>query len=354
MNFRIGLIFTSLLPRIAIILLTMILFSTGLNQYTNLHDGKEYKIYAKAISKLNLRTVPSETTRLYPGYPLIIALFSKPLGFILSSTLITLICSVISVLLFYEITHHKWLSFYFSIFTPSWLLFSSLAMSEALFICLCLLSLYYFIKSKFTVSFLILSFATIVRPVGILLFLPMLFILIFEKHNSKKVITSIILYVIFPILWLVISRLVWGKFGQNITKYFELDFSLPFVSLIRESFSKDVSVMKKLLVWGNIFLGCVALIVLIHKYLGKKESFILLMILWLGISLLFYLTLSSRWTFSCIDRFMISCLFPIFVGLERFFPKNKWIFLIVLILSVSICLYWNHNMLAVLKVRGIF
>jgi Gpi18-like mannosyltransferase len=353
MNFKITLFLTSFFPRLIIILLTIVLFSVSLIQYTNLHDGKEYKNYAKAIAEFNVQNLPSDTTRLYPGYPLIINLISEPLGFSLSSILVTIIFSIASVFLFYKITNHKWLSLYFSIFTPSWLLFSSLAMSEGLFVFLSLLAIYLFSKSRFAFSFLALGFNTIVRPVGILLFLPMLLIMILEKRNRWIILSSIIIYLLFPLFWLISSQIVWGNMGQNIIKYIELDFSLPFASLISGTLSHNVSIMKKILVWGNILLGVVALIILIHKYLGKQDSFILLMTLWLGISLLFYLSLSSRWTFSCLDRFMVTCLFPIFIGLERFFPKNKWVFLIILVLSIGICLYWNHNLIAVLKARGL-
>jgi len=63
--------------------------------------------------------------------------------------------------------------------------------------------------------------------------------------------------------------------------------------------------------------------------------------------------LSSQWTFGCLDRFLITCLPPILLGLRRILPRHPVIYAIILLLSLAIGLYWNHNMIHALQAKGL-
>lgn len=132
------------------------------------------------------------------GYPFFIRLFNYlfvPLAgkssYLYSMLFSTIIFSIGCTLIFYKflsdfrLTRNPfWLSVVFIFFPPRWLLYHSVGASEPEFIFWCLLSLYFFKKEKYAISYLSGILATLTRIFGVLLF-PIYIILFLYKIDWK-------------------------------------------------------------------------------------------------------------------------------------------------------------------------
>jgi hypothetical protein len=146
--------------------------------------------------------------------------------------------------------------------------------------------------------------------------------------------------------------LTWGTYAKNVATYLERDFDFPFRALVVETLRPQVSLLKKLLVWGHVLFGIGGFILLILVWIRDRDTLWFVLLIWLGLSLVFYFSLSSTWTFACLDRFLITCLPPILVGLQRFIPRHALAYAVIFLLSLAVGLYWNHNMIHALQAKG--
>lgn len=345
-----------LMPRILLVFITVLVIrnyspdAPSLELFTSLHDGAEYKLYAQSIRTLDLRALPTSATRFLPGYPLALALVSYLPGITLAGLFVPLVFSLLAVWGFETLFKNKTLSMYFAVCPPAWILFTTTNMSEGMFVVLSLFSLIFFTRQRYYAAAFLLGYAHIVRPVALLLFLPMLIVMSLE-NSWKKVFTSVLIFLVIPVLSAVLQKIYFGSSIHNVKMYLSCDFALtlPFSSIINATISPDISLIKKLYVWAVIALSLLAFGTLMKQYLATRTSFDFLLLLWLGLSLLFYLALASKWTFFCIDRFILTCLPAIMYGLRKMLPRNNGI-IAGIILSLAICVYWNVNMIKALDI----
>lgn len=345
----IGLVIVS---RVVLIAGTLWWNAVSLPQYVSMHDGREYLVYSTRIDEFGLANLPHETTRLFPGYPVAISVVGRIVGKALASVTVSILGALLAVMIFHALFRDFWLSAYFAVFTPSWLLYSSLAMSEGLFLGCSLLGLYLFHQNRDIQAALVLGFATVVRPVGVLLFLAIA-VAMFMERDFRALVRFGIAFLVIPLVWAFISKLTWGAFGKNFATYLERDFDIPLRALIVETLRPQVSLLKKLLVWGHVLLGIGGFILLVWSWMRERTTLKFVLIVWLGLSLVFYFMLSSQWTFGCLDRFLITCLPPILLGLRRILPRHPVVYAIILLLGLAIGLYWNHNMIHALQTKGL-
>lgn len=344
----------AILPRVVLVVGTLGWNGISLPQYVSMHDGREYIIYSTKINAHNLADLPHETTRLFPGYPAVISVVGQLLGRPLASVAISILGALLAVMLFHALFRDFWLSAYFAVFTPSWLLYSSLAMSEGLFLGCSLLGLYLFQQERDVLGGLVIGFATVVRPVGVFLFLAIAAAILMEREY-RALVRFGLAFVVIPLVWGFISKLTWGTFGKSVAAlygYLERDFDIPLRAVIVETLKPQVSLLKKLLVWGHVVLGIGGFVLLVRGWMRERTGLMLVLIVWLGLSLVFYFMISTKFTFDCLDRFLITCLPPIMVGLKRILPRHLAVYALVLLLGLAIGLYWNHNMIQALEMKG--
>jgi hypothetical protein len=262
----IGLVIVS---RVVLIAGTLWWNAVSLPQYVSMHDGREYLVYSTRIDEYNLADLPHETTRLFPGYPLAISGLGRMFGKPLASVAVSVLGALLAVMIFHALFRDFWLSAYFAVFTPSWLLYSSLAMSEGLFLGCSLLGLYLFHQNRDIQAALVLGFATVVRPVGVLLFLAIA-VAMFMERDFRALVRFGVVFLVIPLVWAFISKLAWGTFGKNIAtlhSYLERDFDIPLRAIIVETLKPQVSLLKKLLVWGHVLLGIGGFILLVWGWM---------------------------------------------------------------------------------------
>ncbi|MCD6384198.1 hypothetical protein J7M23_00320 [Candidatus Sumerlaeota bacterium] len=320
--------------------------SIPLQWYVQLHDGQEYLIYARYLSTMQIANLPEAITRLGVGYPLLIVVFKTLLGMNIASLFVNVLGTVITVLLFYRIFQERTLAFYFIFFTPSWFHYSTHAMSEGIFVGVSMLALYFWIKQKSLPAGLVLGFAFLIRPVALWLILPILIINLIQRKWQSALLFALGTLLI-PGCWIFVSLSVWHSLIKNIATHFhrvQNYYSPPFWVFLTSTFSPHYSFFKKLYFWLNYFISIYALIAL---YRGRASLINLLFFWWLILSLVFYTGVSSPWAFECFDRYILSCLPALIVGLKRLFPRNRWGVLMIAFLSFAISLYWDHNLIAI-------
>ncbi len=171
------------------------------------YDGLEYVIIAKTFYKPELLAlVPQNTPANYfaahfPGYSLVILIFTPLMGFLKSMLFSSLLFTVLSVWMFYllvkqfKLTKNPLLlSAFFLLLPARWLIVHSVGSSEPMFIFLCLatiFSLMQFEKSNKSywvwLSGLAGLLAQLTRPPGILLFAAVGLYLLFKiRLNITK------------------------------------------------------------------------------------------------------------------------------------------------------------------------
>lgn len=132
-------------------------------------------------------------------YPFFIRLLNYPfvpffgkLSYLYSMLLSTIIFTVLAVLMFYKfikefklVKNPFWMSVVFIFFPPRWVIYHSVGATESMFIFWCLLSVYFFKKEKYFLSYIIGALATITRIFGVLLFPTYILLLILKTYDFK-------------------------------------------------------------------------------------------------------------------------------------------------------------------------
>jgi MYXO-CTERM domain-containing protein len=333
--------------RVGIVGAALGLSQKSLAQYSSLHDGGEYQQIAWALTMWDkeLRDLPEGRRRLFPGYPAAVRLMVWSLGtpMAVSALATSILAGMAAVLLLYRLTREVWLAAWFAVFTPSWLLYSSLAMSEGLFVALALGGFILWRRRRDGLSALVFGLLTLIRPVGALVFLACWLVRLRGRQWRPCAIMAS-LYAIAPLSWMAAAWAVWGDPLAQVSSYVSRDWALPFAALIGDTFSAGIPLDKKALVWFTILTNAAAVVALTRRFLRRRDDESLGLLLWAGLIAFFFLALPSRYAFGSLDRFFIASLPPMMIGLAPFFPR-KWHALAAIgAISTGICLYWNYNM----------
>lgn len=323
-----------------------------LSYYSQLHDGREYQAIARAFfSQQKLKRLPAETQRLFPGYPLAIRAMSPMMPMPIAALAIAIVAAGIATLLFYRASGNAWLGAWFAVFTPSWVLYSSVAMSEGLFLALAIGGFCLWMRRNPNASSFVLGLATIVRPVGALVFAACWIASAVERGQISRKVAVLsamaLLFLIAPLAWMLAAWIVWDDPLRQFHSYVTKDYTLPFVSLARGMLSGQIGLPKKILVGFTLLIHLVAAIELFRRYWQSRTSRDMAYLLWMLLMALFYLGLPSEWTFGSLDRFFVTAAPPLIVGLDRFLPRKTAVIAVVAAVSVAICVYWNANLLMV-------
>jgi len=335
----------ALAARGAVIAVSLAESRKGIERYAGIHDGAEYQQIARALGDRDaMRGLAEKTRRLSPGYPFAIRIASLAFDSPVAALGVSLVAAAIAVLLFFQITGDPWLSAYFAVFTPSWLLFSSVAMSEGLFLAVALLAFALWKEGRDTTAALALGALTLIRPFGVVLFAALWLIQLLGP-NKQRCAAMLGVYLLAPLAWMIVSFFVWGNTFQQAVAYWERDYAPPVAGLFARLFSGTDDIPKRVLVWFTILTNFAALIVLIKSQFEKHDEVNLGWLLWLAFTSLFTLALPSSWAYACLDRFFVACLPAMMIGLRWAFPQRWWGVAIATAAGMGVCLYWNHNML---------
>jgi len=316
----------------------------SVERYASIHDGAEYQKIARALGSLEaMRDLKPRTQRLMPGYPAAIRAVALAASYPVSALIVSIACAALATLLFFHLTNDAWFSAYLAVLTPSWLLYSSVAMSEGLFVALALWAFALWREGRDVQASLVAGLLTLVRPVGALVFLALWLVRLFSP-KKKQCLPMLGVYSLAPLAWIIVSTVVWGNPLRNLDVYVEHDYAPPFTAIFRDLFSGGQDVPKQALVIFTVATNLIALVALLKEYVEKKAEETLAWLLWLLLVSLFFLALPSEWAYECMDRFFLAALPATMMGLRWALPQRWWGVAALGTAGVAVCLYWNHNM----------
>ena len=147
------------------------------------YDGPLYIAVAKSfydpkiLSNFNFNLTSNYYAAHFPLFPILIRLFSFPIGYPYSMLLITVLSSILAIYAFSKFIADyvdkkdvMWMTFVFSIFPSRWLIVRSVGSPEPLFLAMIIFSIYYFKKNKLFLAGLFGGLAALTKSPGILLF----------------------------------------------------------------------------------------------------------------------------------------------------------------------------------------
>jgi len=339
----------ALILRIAAVCLTLPIAHVNLADYVQIHDGRDYVAYARALDTSTLRQAHHWVTVRFPGFPVAVYFLGLIMGksWGLAALILNIGGALFAIYLFDKIFKHRWATLYFSIFPPSWFLFSSINATEGFFLFVNLLGIYLiWNRARPCAGYLILGISALVRPFAAFVIAALLISELLRGERLKRL-TYAILAALPMLIWLSFCRLYYGSFFHNVDEYSQIwnrqVFDLPFRALIRSSIhSRDIP--KLALVWGTVAFGILAALLAFRNWLDERTSLKWTTLAsWQILSLLFYCSLASSNPFTSIDRYILTALPAQMFSVSDLIPKKRGIFYIAAILTLLIVLHWNKN-----------
>jgi hypothetical protein len=340
------LILLAVLPRLLVMGASLWMAGASLEELAILHDGREYQSVAEALpSAERLRELPGSYRRFYPGYPVMVRSLSWLVPMPVAALGIAVAAAALAAVLFRRLGADQWTVVLFAVFTPSWLVFSSTAMSEGPFLALALWGLLEWRRGRRPLAALILGATSLVRPVGLLLFLPLWGIELAAGIRRERV-RELLAYAVLPVGWTLISFAVWHDPVQQLSSYVDKDFAWPLASVVVHVIDPGRDPLKLAQVLFTLAIAAVAVVSLIRRYSTSPDRESLQWLLWLGTHTLFYMALPSSWIFECLPRFFTTCLPPILIGIGPLLPRRWWFLALVSAASIGVSCYWTVRALS--------
>ena len=339
----------ALLLRVAGIVLTLQIAQVSLPYYLEIHDGRDYIAFARALDNSTLRQSRQWVNVRFPGFPLAVYVLGLILGkaWGMAALVLNIGGALAAIYLFDRIFQNRWATLWFSIFPPSWFLFTSLNATEGFFLFANLWGIYLiWNRKRIHLGYVILGISALVRPFAV--FVIAAFLLgDFLRKRSWRVTLPALLCSLPMLLWFGFCRIYYGSFFHNVNQYADIwdyrVFDWPFKALILHSL-ENPRILKLCLVWGTVLFSVVAAFHAVRNWLHEIRSdkwFVLAF--WQIFSCLFYFSLSSSNPFTSIDRYILTALPAQIASLGSWIPKRKIFFYIIAIPTMMIVVYWNRN-----------
>lgn len=334
-------------------------FPAGFGTIYRNFDGLEYIVIAKSfynpdvIKTIPFTLAPNYYASHFPGFALLILLFSAIFGFLKSMLLVSLLFTIASAIVFFFLikdfklsSNPLLLTIVFLILPARWLIVRSVGSAEPVFAFFCIAALYFFMKAVsfdkiqypfIWLSAIFVSLAQFTRPPGVLLGLALGLYVLYEayKRRSTLYIFNFYPFLLVPLTLIAVFywySLAFGDFfayfksGDNIHLVFP-----PFQSLNKEQF------------WvGNIWLEDI-IYVFIFGFLGGIMLF-KQKLLPLAFFVLTYTIASSFVAHRDISRYMLPVAPFIIIAFEKVLVSREFK-IVLIILSIAIYLYSQNFIL---------
>jgi hypothetical protein len=323
----------------------------SLGQWALLHDGWEYMRLSQAIWAWDFGSLSPEHFRFFPLYPLIMAPVSQMLPIEVAGLSLAILCAVICAVMTAHLGDDRRLAWWLVAFTPSWLLFTSTVMSESLSVTLTLGCLLLITRQRWGWAGLLAGLSTLARPVGALLFLPLLIAALQTPESRRRnALMGLATGLPLPLIYLIVNHLTMGEALRSVSGYIRQDAAWPLQGLIRDTLDPTFSPLLKTLLWGTLVLSLGGALGLWSRW-RRGERFTSPLLIWHVIALVFYLLIPSTWAFRCLDRFLLAIWPTTLIGLAPWLPRHRGVHLALgLLLSLAALLIahrWSINLSAV-------
>ena len=338
---------TTLAVRIALFVAATQIAGWSLTTFANLHDGPSYLRVAAGMLDPSA-VVAHIDRRVFIGYPTLIALLGLAgvpltIAALGVSWLSSGAAAVLSALLFRD----RRIGWAMAIVPPSFLTYSTLAMSEASLLALVAVGMYCVVRRDALVAgALALGFAGLVRPVACFAVLALLAAFAYRRQWRKAIVVALITAAVVAVGFG--SLRVWrGDALEGVKIYANNKHTFggqllawPFESLIMTPLRSSVPLWKIGYVWAYVAAVCggclLAVRALRRPASARARDESLVAAVWLIANTLFVLSMGSVWGFHYFDRHILAALPPLLWAYQVYYPRRIGVWVVSGALSASL------------------
>jgi len=321
------------LQRAIIIFGCLIILKIGIDSFVLRRDGAWYLILANTIMAGSYSSASAALTRFFIGYPALLSFFIRFFKPAVSVYIIQSICLIGVALCGRRLFRSEWLNRYWLLCVPSFVLFTSLNMSEALFFFICFWSILVFNSNKNCLGSALLGAAMFIRPQqAFFLFVVVFLWFIFKKEFRHLIILFSIMFAA-TLCLLSFNYFAFGDMFVNFYSYKTAGnfgnslFGLPFKALFLNFLSQDIPLWKKVYVFGSVAVVCSGLTCLFIRLRYRRDFIGMVLCGWGCFVTMFIFCLGSQWAFHSLPRYILPAFPGAILGFEKILPKS-WKFII--------------------------
>jgi hypothetical protein len=299
-------------------------------------DGGSYLRFAEALRTPNgFASLPSYDRRVFPGYPALLAalrLDAVPLLAMIVNWLAAAAAAALCFVLFDDAR----IGWAMAVLTPSYVMYSTVLMTEPLILLLGLGALYLGRRERPALAGVALGLAAIVRPLA----LPLGLAFVAERRKSPR---AIVIASVTATMVIAISAawFVWwsGSLSSGMRVYTNDPrayggshlFTWPFASLWQTSFAPGVATWKIAYIWLHVAAALGALVLLARD---ARRSMPLLV--WHASNMLLVLCIGGIWGFHEFHRLIVPSLPPVFWAYRRVLPSRVPAWIAIALVSAAV------------------
>lgn len=317
---------------LAIFLTACGLYHLSVEAYSDKGDGASYKHVAAAILG-NHASLDEYDSRVFPGYPLLIAVVREFTGLSLgaSALFITFISAGVAAGLAASFFKDFRIGMAVAFLLPHAWINMSLAMSEAPMLACEMLALMLARRNAVACG-IAFALAILTRPIAAIALIALLFERTAADRFREGLLTAATAATIFLAAMLLLTPITGGLFhplhvyANSPRAYAGRLFTWPFHSILWMTFHGHVGVLRWVYVMTHVALclgGCAIL-------LRKNSPVDLLAFVWLSLNTLFVLCLGlgpGAWGFNHFPRFTIPALPALAWSWRTFLPRTLWLYI---------------------------
>ncbi|HKO19964.1 MAG TPA: hypothetical protein VJU82_13860 [Acidobacteriaceae bacterium] len=319
----VAMVSTALVIRALLFLVATQLHGWTPGAFAELRDGVSYLNLAQAMSgQVPLAALDPFDRRVFIGYPALIALLGwAGLSVTWAALLLNWLAAALTAPIAARLTRDQRVGWAMVVFTPSYLMYSTLAMSEATLIWCTLWGLWRWQNSRVRSAGFLLGLAGLIRPMACFAVLGML-AEGWRAKRSRQALTVSCLAALVVVAGLGLRQL-WagdalahlGTYAHDRRAYGGHLLAWPFTSLISTPLHERVPIWKLGYVWGYVVLVLGACGLAVRERAAG-------MAVWIIGNTLFALCIGSVWGFEAFGRFVLPALLPILWAYRRWYPRS--------------------------------
>jgi hypothetical protein len=340
--------FAAIVIRAALFALGTKIHGWSVDEFVFLRDGSSYIHLAQAF-RGDQSVLTLFDRRVFPGYPALIATVmslgvSAPVAALALAWLGTGITAVLTAVLYDD----RRLGWAMVMLTPSYLMYTTLVMSEAVLLTFTVGGLVLLYRRRPGAGGILLGIAGLVRPMACFAVLGAA-LERFRRTPRAAILFCAVSAVIVGIgLWLM--QLWNGDALQNVRIYASDDrayagqlFALPFESLIMTPIRLHVPLWKVAYIWTYVALTFIACGLLTREAFAaiasEQRLFARLNAPWLIGNTLFVLCIGHIWGFHEFHRFIVPALPPLLWAYRDYYPRRQWPWALIGVGSFAFALF---------------
>ncbi|MFL5616098.1 MAG: hypothetical protein ACJ796_20700 [Gemmatimonadaceae bacterium] len=327
----IAIVITAIVVRGVLFLVAAKLRGWTAADFANLRDGSSYLHLAEAL-RGHASALTHFDRRVFVGFPSLIAVMSAFGVPLYAAALgINWVACGLSAALVAILYHDSRLGWAMAFLTPSYLMYSALAMSESTLLLFSVGGLVAFFRDRSMFGGILLGVAGIIRPTACFAVVGAAVARIRQNWRATFMVCAVSGMVV--VVSLLLMQLWSGDALQSIkiyssdsSAYAGHPFALPFESLVMTPRRFNVPLWKTAYIWLHVavtIIGCVLVVLDARRCLDPEERALArLNAGWLIGNTAFVLCIGHIWGFQEFHRFILAALPPLLWAYRRFYPQG--------------------------------